>query len=310
MKNIFIFLSVFICFSINSQSFNFLREWGTYVGGGGTQIFNGGSNNSAFIVDNQNNIFLNASVQNYNSVYPASYYNQFAISTGGYPFVNNTTNFFLTEFNANGNQAYGAYKGTATGGNERLLAIDSQNNRYVVKQFQGLISNLATPGAWLATYPSNATTSTLVLYKYDSTGNIIYSTYLPNQNLIHCIVQGDEVFVIGNTSQEIAGLSNPGVFQEQYQNYASAGQTTSTNGYYVKLSATGSKVIGTYLPFQIYAKLYNGGLYFLSGTTEIPANYIQAVVTPNTFQQSGGNQIFVKFDANTATLVLGDNAWC
>lgn len=56
MKNIFIFLSVFICFSINSHSFNFLREWGTYVGGGGTQIYD--SVYEAFIINNQNNVFL------------------------------------------------------------------------------------------------------------------------------------------------------------------------------------------------------------------------------------------------------------
>ncbi len=302
MKNIFIFLSVFICFSINSQSFNFLREWGTYVGGGGTQIYD--SVYEAFIINNQNNVFLNASVHNQNSPYSPSYYSQFAISSGGYPFISDTSNAYLAEFSSNGTQAYGAYKGAFNGNNELLLAIDQHNNKYVAKNIQGAVNNLATSGAWLTSLPTN-TTSTYVLYKYDSSGNVIYSTYLPNANQIKCLVQGNDVFVVGSTSQEIVGLSNPGVFQEHYQNYASANQPQSENGYYVKLSASGSKILGTYLPFRIYPKLYNGGLYFLAESSSRPLNVIQSFVTAGTFQQTGGKQILVKFNANTGNLVWG-----
>lgn len=192
---------------------------------------------------------------------------------------------------------YGAYKGTVAGSSERLMAIDAQNNRYILKRFAGLVPNLATSGAWLSS-PVGSTNKTVVLYKYAPNGNVIYATYLPYSISVSCFADGDAVYVVGDVKQEIAGLSNPGVFQENYTNFGPSG----LNGFYVKLSATGSKQIGTYFPTPIYAAYYNGGLYFW---TDFSLSGQQSLVTPGTFQQSSGNQVLCKFNADTATLVWG-----
>jgi hypothetical protein len=305
MKKLHFFVLLFASTITFAQTFPYDRIWGTYVGGGGTQVFNS-ANNNAFILTNQNNVFLNARTIDTNSAYPASYFNQFAVSSGGYPFVNNDQNRFSAEFSTDGTQLYGAYKGAVTGEYEDLLAIDNLGNKYIAKVQTGLIANLATAGAWLtdysSTYLANGASKTYTLSKYDNSGNLIYTTYLPNANSISCLVQGDSVFVLGQTNQQIPGLSTVGVFQENYNNYNGL---NFTNGYYVKLSATGSKQLGTYLPSTFLAKLHNGGLYFWGGILDNQASVIPSLVTPGTFQQSGGKEVLFKFNANTATLIWG-----
>lgn len=147
MKNIFIFLFVIYGFSLKSQNFDYQREWGTYVGAEGAYFHS----TNAFILDQQNNVYLNAAVDYQNVSNSLSYYNQFAISPGAYPFVANNQNFFLAEFSSSGNQLYGAYKGAANSVYESLLAIDHQNNKYILKKILGSVSNLASAGAWITT---------------------------------------------------------------------------------------------------------------------------------------------------------------
>ncbi|WP_312088951.1 T9SS type A sorting domain-containing protein [Chryseobacterium sp.] len=301
MRKIVYFILFFICSFFSAQSFPYDRSWGTYIGGGWTDI----SGFQMFILDNQNNVFLNSLVINSNNIYPASYYNQFAISPGGYAF-NNTQQFnrFLTVFSTNGTQLYGAFKGGVNESSERLMAIDAQGNKYVLKQFTGLVSNLATSGAWLSS-PVGSTNKTVVLYKYAPNGNVIYATYLPYSISVSCFADGDAVYVVGDVDREIAGLSNPGVFQENYINFSPPGQSPSRNGFYVKLSATGSKQIGTYFPMNIHPAYYNGGLYFFSSLMWLPSSVQQSLVTPGTFQQNAGHQVLCKFNADTATLAWG-----
>ncbi|WP_209389543.1 T9SS type A sorting domain-containing protein [Chryseobacterium sp. RR2-3-20] len=296
MRKIVYFILFFICSFFSAQSFPYDRSWGTYVGGGGTEVLNL-VDTKAFIVNQQDEVFVNAITGDYNNVYPASYHNQFAISSGGHAYDSSQQNQFLNIFSTNGTQLYGAYKGTVAGSSERLMAIDAQNNRYILKRFAGLVPNLATSGAWLSS-PVGSINKTVVLYKYAPNGNVIYATYLPYSISVSCFADGDAVYVVGDVKQEIAGLSNPGVFQENYTNFGPSG----LNGFYVKLSATGSKQIGTYFPTPIYAAYYNGGLYFW---TDFSLSVQQSLVTPGTFQQSSGNQVLCKFNADTATLVWG-----
>ena len=256
MRKIVYFILFFICSFFSAQSFPYDRSWGTYIGGGGTEVLNL-VDTKAFIVNQQDEVFVNANTGDYNNIYPASYHNQFAISSGGYAYESSQRNQFLNIFSTNGTQLYGAYKGTVAGSSERLMAIDAQNNRYILKRFAGLVPNLATSGAWLSS-PVGSINKTVVLYKYAPNGNVIYATYLPYSISVSCFADGDAVYVVGDVKQEIAGLSNPGVFQENYTNFGPSG----LNGFYVKLSATGSKQIGTYFPTPIYAAYYNGGLYF------------------------------------------------
>ena len=313
MKKLNILLLLFLYSIISAQSFPYTREWGTYVGGGGTQIYEDGNFGNPFFVDHQNKVFLISHVLNHANTYPASYYNQFAISSGGYPFVNNladgnlASNYFLSNFSTTGTQLYGAYKGTLSAGYERLVAIDTQGNKYIVKTQSGFISGLATSGAWLTNYTDTFVGTNIVqtstFSKYDSAGNLLYTTYLPNLDGIKCYTEGDSAILVGSTNQEIVGISSPGVFQEHYINYNNA--TNYPNGFYVKLSPTGAKLIGSYFPTNITAKYHNGGLYAFTSINDLPTTVQQSLVTPGTFQQSGGIQVLCKFNADSGTLVWG-----
>lgn len=290
----------------NAQTFPYLRDWGSYVGGNGTVLQDFGYDETSIHLDNQKNIYTKGAVI-FQPGYDATYYNQFVIG-GGNGVVNinpNVLKQYEAKFSPTGQMLKGSYVSSSAGFSfiyEVLTHIDSSNNFYYINRYDSSVPNLSTPGVWMdgSLNPNYSTT----LSKYDDAHNLLWRTYLPS-NIDYPFIRSDingNVFLIGTTNSEIPGLSNEGVFQEHYINYSTTPESAE-NSYIVKLNSSGQKVWGTYSAMGINdLEVYNNGLYlFGSLSANMPNNYI----TSGTFQNTPAVQIVSKFDANTGERIWG-----
>jgi hypothetical protein len=117
----------------------------------------------------------------------------------------------------------------------------------------------------------------------------------------------DTVYVLGSTNSEISGLSTAGVFREHYTDYSSDPNQPSVNGFIVKLSASGQRIWGTYLPIPINrVTVFNHSIYFFTGYGELTNPFLGNFVTSGTYQDTTpAQQVIVKFNGNNGQLVWG-----
>lgn len=304
-------ISVFyLGFTANSQTFPYVKDWGSYVGGNGTVLQDLGYDETSIQVDNQKNIYTKGSVM-FQSGYNASYYNQF-VNGGGNTITAPTLGAFAyyeTKFSPQGQMLKGSYISSGSISDftyKRLTYIDSSNNFYYINRYWGSVPNLATAGTWLQN-PASSANFTYTLSKYDGNQNLLWTTYLPSTAENLPFLRGDEngnIYFVGAVNTEIAGLSNSGVFQEHYINYSTTSDT-STNSVIVKFNPFGQKIWGTYSVLGIQdMEIYNNGLYMFGGNinSNMPNNYI----TSGTFQPNTPSiQIISKFDGDTGQKVWG-----
>ncbi|MBS1548883.1 MAG: T9SS type A sorting domain-containing protein [Bacteroidetes bacterium] len=299
------------CFA--QSSFPYSQEWGTYVGGAGTNIKEISNNiDGGILFDSNDKVVVGGTVRPV-SGFNLNYYNQFVVSSNSNPFImGNNYNIFTSEFSTGGQLTASAYWDIYNTG-EHLMHIDKLGNRYVVKNITGLVSNLSTSNVWLSAF-TNATFSqtsaiyTRVLTKYNASGNAIWTTYLPNPDdgyLTGLVTDATgNIYLYGSTRSDIQEIGTSGVYQEHLINYISGGNNWY-NSYIVKLNSSGQKIWGTYFPSSITRlRIHDdGGLYFIA---QYSANCPVVPTTAGTFQPSSpARYMIMKFDTSTGQRVWG-----
>lgn len=309
MRQIFILLSViFSTYQLNGQTtFPYTRSWGTYVGGTGNLLYDEYKVGTNVFQDSQNNIYTNSQTTMQNG-YQSSYYNQFVLG-GNNCDMSSSINLYHAVFGSSGTMIFAGYKGSDIGINndfEILRGIDSQNNKYILKGYNGIINNLSTSGVWLAQNQNSSLNKTFTLSKYSPSGSLLWTTYLPKtlstRGMMLRFDKESNIYLEGATNESIPGLTTSGVFLENfvtYQNSATAG----LNSYLVKLNGSGQKIWATYSPDIYDYEVYEGYIYTVSQYhPAMPGNYTDT----GTFQPTGTAQnLITKISSTTGQKVWG-----
>ncbi|MBW8522760.1 T9SS type A sorting domain-containing protein [Chryseobacterium chendengshani] len=292
-----LFAISFSNFYHTQSNFPYEREWGSYVGATGTYLGDFNFPKIAFFTDTQSNLYVNGKTSPLG--YSTSYYNQF-VNGAGNPFNSTSENLYSAKFSTSGQMLKGSYDGI-TNSFERTLGIDSSDNKYTLKIIPGQVTGLATAGVWLTQNTDPLNTSTSILTKYDINNNVIWATYIPNHNnnsyLNLRIDTNQNVYLLGQTQSNIAGLGTPGVMQESFVNYFAAGSQAS-NSYLVKLNSSGQKIWGTFSAAGIRDyKIYNNEIYMVTNYSPIIPGNFDGI---GTFQPNlASTDIIFKLNANT-----------
>ncbi|MBA5247775.1 T9SS type A sorting domain-containing protein [Marnyiella aurantia] len=299
LKHFFFLVCISVGTGFEAQSvFPYEQQWGTYVGGTGTHLLDTHLTDTSFSSDTQNNLFLSGTTA-FASGYSNTYYDQFTAG-GGNPSVFPLQNRYSVSLSVTGQQLSAGYNGISNGASERLIGVDSFNNRFMLKQLPGNIPNLSTPGAWL-TQNVGSGAYTYTLSKYDSTSNLVWTTYLPNSGgaaFALCFDEDNNVFVRGGARESIAGLGTAGVYQENFVPYQTVSGQLGENGYIVKLNSAGQKMWATYCPDGTREMEYYAGNLYTSGGYD--PNMPGQLTTPGTFQPTGpAMNLLMKLDAAT-----------
>lgn len=287
------------------SAFPYDRDWGTYVGGSGTYLGDFSLIGTSLFKDSQNNIHV-AGQTTFQSGYSASYFNQF-VSGGGNPvMLTGQSNYYSAKFSSTGQMLRGDYNGLPNNF-ERIIGIDALDNIYTLKHIPGQVSGLATTGVWLTQNTNTAGNVTRILTKRDSNNNVIWVTYLPNNDINQALSlrfdSNQNIYLLGIAQNDIPGLGTPGVFQENFVPYSISG-IQQINSYVVKLNSSGQKLWGTFSTSEIFDfKFYNSELYLASHYNPLmPGNF----TNPGTFQpDSPAKNIIMKWNANTGKKVWG-----
>ncbi|MCJ8155538.1 T9SS type A sorting domain-containing protein [Chryseobacterium sp. SSA4.19] len=306
LKLLVILPAVFLSNCTQAQSsFPYERDWGTYVGASGTYLGDFSLIGTSLFKDSQNNIHVTGQTT-FESGYSASYFNQF-VSGGGNPVVlTGPLNYYSAKFSSAGQMLKGDYNGF-NNNFERIVGIDALDNVYTLKNIPAQVANLATPGVWLTQNTNSAGNVTRTLTKRDPNNNVIWVTYLPNNDhneFLSVRFDSDQnIYLLGDTQYDIPGLGTPGVFQENFVPYSISG-IQQNNSYVVKLNSSGQKLWGTFSTPGIFDfKFYNGELYLACNYSPLmPGSF----TNPGTFQpDSPAQNIIMKWNADTGKKVWG-----
>lgn len=293
--------------SVFSQStFPYERDWGTYVGGTGTVLFDEYKVGTNVFQDSQNNIYTNSIAYLVNGYQP-SYYNQYVLGGNNCDF-SVSPNLYHSVYSASAPMITSGYTGIDSGtpyNFEILRGIDQNDNKYILKGYNGIINNLSTPGVWLTQNQNLPFNKTATLSKYSSGGTLLWTTYLPETiSARGFALRFDEdlnVYLNGDTTVDIPGLTISGVFVENFISYQT-GNTLGVNSYLVKLNSSGQKTWATYSPQIMDFELYDGNIYAIAANEQnLPGTYTDA----GTFQPTVNAHNFI-FKINSST---GQKNW-
>lgn len=305
--HLYLLAILFVGFTGQAQNFPYFQQWGSYVGGAGTHLFDYSRDESAFFTDSAHNLYVNGQTSPVINYTPA-YYNQF-ITAGGNaasaPMP--STYFYESTFGVNGQMLFGTYSGSNNNSisiYHRLIGIDHLDNKFYYKREQGHVPNLATAGTWLSASTNSNYPYTHTLAKYDAAGNLLWRTYLPNTNHDAITLRFDEannIYLIGETNENIPGVGTAGTYQENFIPYFTPTGSAS-NSYMVKLNPSGQQVWGTYsVAGSISTAYYGGSLYTINDYNSYMPGQL---TTPGTFQPSiAAAQLIMKWDALTGQRV-------
>ncbi|WP_312078205.1 T9SS type A sorting domain-containing protein [Chryseobacterium sp.] len=287
------YLLLFVAVLCTAQTFNYHREWGTYLGG-----VNGGAYR---LYEGNNNLVLEGSMQtdNISPVPSVAFYNQFITpNEQNFQFgVNsNNKNFYVSKITSNGTavQSFG-YR------TSRVIHRDKDGNYFKIVD-----SGTPTAGAWLSTgVETGANYYNRLLEKYDANNNLLWRTYVPNMKIYFnyvnseadCLITDNagNIYIKGNTQWQ--NLGDIGTAYPNYNSYS--------NCFVVKLNPMGQKIWGTYIPSNDASKqlfcVFGNNLYLTTrcgSTAPITA-------TPGAFQSYFGINAILNLSATTGAL-----QWC
>jgi hypothetical protein len=310
MKNsikIFFFILIFNCNQVLSQ-FNYQRQWATYSGGRGTSYMLGA-------VDSQKNLITIGTISLLTQT--PSYYNQFATFGSYQPTIAGDTDLYLTKFSPNGVLIWATYFGGSSFDNLSSFTLDADDNIYFSGQ-TGSAIGITTSGTYIPDFSPN-TFAKYYLVKFNSNGMRQWGTYLPG--IINAIALGanNTIYAAGSTSKSFVGLTNPGVFRENFEILSGFDPNDNQylNGHIIQLdTATGNKINGTYCGpyFEISSmSTDSAGNLIVGGNTNVFC-LDTALSTPGAYQElqvncrnyglnSGGNSdcVISKFSPNLQT---------
>ena len=284
------YLFLFVAVLGTAQTFNYNRDWGTYLGGVNGKI--------GRLFEDKNTLVLDGVVKtaNISPVPSAAYYNQFITpNEQGFQFGLNSynVNFYVSRVSSSGTalQSFG-YRSSS------MIHRDKDGNYFKI------VSNgIPTAGAWLSFGVETAPFNNYLLEKYDANNNLLWRTYIPNANNASEYVNIDSDCLITDAAGNIyiKGYT-------QWQNLGDAGTaypTYSTNfkGFVVKLNPIGQKIWATYVPNNAYNEgrfcVYGNNLYF---TSSYNINSSTITATQGAFQVSPAANVILNLNATTGAL--------
>lgn len=297
LNNLFFILLSSALFS--QTSFNYQRDWATYVGAIDTGI-------TGLYEDSYSHIFVDARTSSPNpsiGTPPVSYYNQF-ITAGSQPYTGSYTipNNFSGTLTSAGSLISAGYSPYITSDLSAKFPYfrDHNGNRY---ELQTNPSNPALPpGAWLSNAPESLNN---ILTKYDVNNTMLWQTYLPGNDSFNKLDVDDDgnIYVAGATKWQ--NLADPGTFQPVFSMvYGPAGELLP-NTYLVKLNPQGQKIWATYTPSSLLSGLtVSGDKVYICGNNDLkPAG--ADLSTSGTFQPAKAGQFIAEINASTGQRTWG-----
>lgn len=196
--------------ALAQSTFGYDREWATYFGGVNSGVY-------ALFEDSSSNIhvdgFTGYGTPNVGTP-PAAYYSQF-ITAGGQAFTPLITNNLFGTFSSAGNLLAAGYSpyGSASTPRKRTVQRDANGNRYDIESQLSAYPALPS-GVWLS---SAVDVTNVILFKYDSTGNLLWQTYLPGDSNFEQIEtdSAGNIYILGRTQWQ--SLGDAGTFQPAFR---------------------------------------------------------------------------------------------
>ena len=290
MKKKITFLAFILPLFLISQN-SIVRPWATYIGGTGIEGVPGNVN-----VDHLGNIYICGTTKSPDSIATTGTY-QSSISNGcvGLYYYN----AYIIKLDSSGNKIWGTYFGTYcsdTYGNS--CSVDSLGNIFLVGYAKDPSSSptpLTTTGAHQETYGGGTYDSFLA--KFDSTGNLHWSTYYGGNNrdrFTSCSLdQYGNIYATG-WSKSNNNISSSLVHQQNNEG--------GYDAILAKFNTTGTLIWGTYFGGNAddrasTCKVFNNSI-IISGTTA-SQNNIADSSSYNEIYAGGVSDGFIsKFDLN------------
>ncbi len=289
MKTKALLICLLISFSAAAQTFEYQRTWGTYYGPANSFAEGGLTNGGIFInplIPDQVHILSNVAFSQPN--FPASYYNQFITPGGQQVNINSIGELLQGSFIGSNivTSSYSVQSGTNYPIWDYQIGFDSTGKSLHYKNSTANLSGSGTPNTW---YPADPHApgyhNHSMLYKKDGLGNVLWSTFIPEEvgNLRFVQDEADNIYVTGDTKIQ-QGLATAGTFRPNFELYYPPGSngTPANNGYVAKLNASGVLQWASYLPVSAVRDLayYNNHLYIVTAHDVNPAH--TNLATPGT----------------------------
>jgi len=285
----------------SQSSFNYERSWGTYLGGLSTGIGN-------FYEKSSSDIYVDgiSSYPNISTVVPESYYNQFVVASNKYftPGTATSKNNFSGIFSTAGSLLLAEYIPYKNFYADKSVPAyrDQSGNRYDIENDLTNYPTLSS-GTW---HTSNVTNDDSILSKYDTNGNLVWQTYVPenlNSNFFIKTDNSGNIYIAGTTKWQ--NLGDPGTYEPSFTYIPSTLGDPLSNSYVVKLNAQGQKIWGTYIPSKTISDidLFDNNLYIATG--EDINSSVSTLATAGTFQQAKAVNSILKINGNSGNRVWG-----
>ncbi len=259
------------------------RLWGTYYGG---QDFN---DITGIKIDTQNNILITGGTQAQTNI----------STTGSYkPNLTGYSDAFLVKFNNLGVRIWGTYFGGEGTDNATAIALDENNNIYITGGTTSK-TNISINNNF-QTQLNESTISNIdgFLAKFNSGGNLIWSTYVggEKQDDLKTIAVRNNNIVIAGSSYSFMNISTVGVFQESHD------PITHSDGIVFKFSTNGQRKWSTYYGGEQIDEIYVAEIddednVYIGGQTASNIN----ITTPGSFESSNSflyKGFLAKLDTN------------
>lgn len=290
LKYLFLFVAV-LC---TAQTFNYQRDWGTYLGGVNGKMGRLFEANTTLVVDGFTKTAHISPVPSF------GYYDQFVTpNEQGFQFGVNSynVNFYVSKISSDGSvlQSFG-YRTSP------VIHRDKNGNYFKITN-----SGTPTAGAWLS---AGVETGMLpfvnnLLEKYDANNNLLWKTYIPYSNTndfeytnidADCLITDavGNIYIRGYTQWQ-----NLGDAGTAYPNYS-----TNVSNFVVKLNPLGQKIWATYTPgvggnASGRFCVFGNDLYL---TTPYNINSSSITATPGAFQASPAANAILNLNATTGAL--------
>ncbi|BFM41901.1 hypothetical protein CFS9_05420 [Flavobacterium sp. CFS9] len=205
------------------------RLWGTYYGG---QNYCGITD---IKIDFQDNVIVTGTTQDQTNISTAGSYKS---NLGGYQ------DAFLVKFNSSGVRLWGTYFGGEYQDSGFAIDVDHNNNIYMIgltTSTTGIAINSKFQ-THINVDPAFSNTIDGFLTKFESSGNLIWSSYVggENRDIFNDIVVKNNYLIIGGYTYSFNNISTAGVFQELHN------PITHPDGVLYKFSLTGERIWSTY----------------------------------------------------------------
>ncbi|PXY45734.1 DUF7948 domain-containing protein [Flavobacterium hydrophilum] len=259
------------------------RLWGTYYGG---QDFN---DITGIKIDLQNNVIITGGTQSQTNI----------STTGSFkPNLSGPTDAFLVKFSNLGVRIWGTYFGGELTDVSNALAIDNDNNIYITggttsKTGISFNSNFQTQ----SNNPQTSSTDGF-LAKFNSGGNLIWSTYVGGENSddIKAIAIRNNHIAIAGSTYSYNNITTSGVFQEAHN------ESGHPDGFVYKFSINGERLWSTFYGGEKVDDIYSVEIddednVYIGGQTASDVNMTspQSFESSNRFMYKG---FFAKLNTN------------